>query len=617
MAGGVKFTKIDLSNAYLQMPVHEDDRKYLTLNTHKGLYRPTRLFYGVAMAPSKFQREMENLLNGIEGLEVFIDDLRLTAPDDETDLERLEEVFIRLDRANMRVNLNKCEFMADSIEYCGYRINSQGIHKMPSKVDAIANMAVPKDKSQVRSFCGMINYYGRFVENLSSKLYPLNNLLKDHVKFNWDKNCQRAFDITRADIKSERLLVHFDPSLPVLLATDASPYEVGATLSHRYSDGSERPIQFASQTLSEVQQRYSQIDREALAVVFGVLKLHQFLYGRKFTMIVDNKPMMQILSPHKGLPTLTATRMQHYAIFLEAYDYDMEYRRSQAHANVDALSRLPVPETLSHIADGDIQDIEMIENLPVTAEDLAKATAVDNEVRVLLSVLSDGRKCEAAHRFGLDQTEFAMQNGCLMRGTRVYIPPSLRKRVLDELHTSHFGMSRMKNLARSYCWWRGMDSEIEKAVQNCTQCQQHRANPSKTSTHIWTPATAPFERVHIDYAGPFLGKYFFILVDAFTKWPDIHVVPNMTTETTISVCRSIFSTFGIPSVIVSDHGSQFNAFEFQQFLRANGIEHRQGAPYHPATNGQAERYVRTFKEKLKAMKCNPSEIQRELCTFLL
>lgn len=169
----------------------------------------------------------------------------------------------------------------------------------------------------MRTYCGMVNYYGRFMPNLSSTMQPLNNLLKENVKFNWDDRCQSAFENTKAMMKSDQVLVHFDSSLPVILATDASPFGVGTTLSHRYPDGTERPIQYASQTLTEVQKRYSQIDREALAVVYGVKKFHQYLYGRKFTLIVDNKPIMQIFSPQRGLPTLTATRMQHYAIFLE------------------------------------------------------------------------------------------------------------------------------------------------------------------------------------------------------------------------------------------------------------------------------------------------------------
>lgn len=618
MAGGQKFSKIDLSKAYLQMQVHPEDQEVLTVNTHKGLYRPTRLMYGVASAPAKFQREIENVLADIDGVSAFIDDIKITAPDDHTHLKRLDEVLRRLSKLNMRVNLKKCEFLADRIEYCGYQIDHRGIHKMNDKVQAIRGMKTPTSKEEIRSFIGLVQYYGRFIRNLSTVLHPLNYQTKEAVTFQWNTECQKSFQEVKRLMASNEVLAHYDPTLPLILATDASPYGVGAVLSHRYPDNTERPIQYASQTLSDVQRRYSQIDREAYAVVFGIKKFYQYVYGRKFILVTDNKPVKQIFSPQKGLPTLSATRMQHYAIFLESFEFDIEYRKSADNANADALSRLPEPAMSSGMEESDAVEIHIIESMPVTVEELSKETEKEPEVSVLINALKHGRRCEAAHRFGIEQTEFGLQQGCLMRGIRVYVPVRLRKRVLEELHASHFGIVRTKALARSYCWWPKVDEDIERMISNCIQCQQQRANPKKVAVHSWEEATEPFERVHIDYAGPFRGKYFFVLVDAFSKWPEVHIVPNMTAQTTINVCRQIFSTFGLPITIVSDHGTQFNSREFQHFLQMNGIEHRQGAPYHPATNGLAERFVRTFKEKLKKIQASSAiDLQCELWRMLL
>lgn len=170
-------------------------------------------------------------------------------------------------------------------------------------------------------------------------------------------------------------------------------------------------------------------------------------------------------------------------------------------------------------------------------------------------MLKTGRECEPKKRFGIPQTEFSLQNGTVMRGIRAYIPASMRMRLLDELHTSHFGMTRMKSLGRAYCWWPGFDADIDKMVLNCALCQTNRANPRKDTEHTWESAKKPWERLHVDYAGPYLGKYFFVLVDAYSKWPEVHIVSSITTEVTIDVCRKIFSTFGIPDTLVSDRGS--------------------------------------------------------------
>ena len=186
----------------------------------------------------------------------------------------------------------------------------------------------------------------------------------------------------------------------------------------------------------------------------------------------------------------------------------------------------------------------------------------------------------------------------LLRGHQVLIPVALRKRVLDQLHVGHFGIVKIKNLARGFCWWPNMNSDIEKMVQNCYECNLHRRNPPANKLHIWEPATESFERVHLDFAGPFMGKMFFLCIDAFSKWPEVHIVPNIRADTIVEKCREIFSIFGIPKNIVSDNGKTFDSHLFRNFSQINGIFQRFSAPYNPMTNGQVEIYLNTVKNSL-------------------
>nr|CAI5818050.1 unnamed protein product [Callosobruchus analis] len=289
--------------------------------------------------------------------------------------------------------------------------------------------------------------------------------------------------------------------------------------------------------------------------------------------------------------------MQHYAIFLQSFNYDIKYKNTKLHGNAHALSRLPQKsEDLTIFDEADVFEIQLIETLPVTVKDLAKATKNDSSLRVLLN---------------------ALESGCIMKGQRVVIPLTERKRVLEELHSAHLGIVKMKNLARSYCWWPRIDTDIERIVSNCYQCNKIKNNTTKVETHIWEKSKIPFERVHADFAGPFNGGYYFILVDSFTKWPEIHFAKDTSSETTIEICRKIFSTFGIPKYFVTDNGSNFVSFKFKRFLQENGITAKLTAPYHPATNGQAERYVQTLKKALRTMKCDNYSKNLELCKFLL
>lgn len=597
MAGGQKFSKIDLSKAYLQMEVHPDDRPLLTLNTHKGLFQPKRLMFGVANAPAKFQKFMEGVLRDIPGVSVFIDDIRVTAANDDEHWKRLTEVLKRLNELNMRVNLQKSEFMKDHIVYCGHIIDREGIRKMPKKVEAITNMKTPSNREEVRSALGIIQYYGQYLENLSTVVYPLNELTKENVPFRWSRECEQAYVKVKQMIASDLVLAHYDPKEKLVLATDASPVGVGAVLSHIYADGSERPIHFASQTLSPTQQRYSQIDREAYAIIFGVRKFYQYIYGRKFILVTDNKPLSQIFAPDKGLPLMSATRMQHYAIFLSSFDYEICVKKSKENANADAMSRLPDEnETCQFIEEIDMIEVNMIENIPLTVIELSSATKNDKSISTLMQALAFGRICNSKDRFDVDQTEFSVQQGCLMRGMRVYIPTILREGVLNELHSAHFGMTKMKSLARGYCWWPKMDTDIERMVSNCKECQSVRPEDKKVHTHHWVAPGGPFERVHADFAGPLHGVYLFILVDAYTKWPEVHVISNITTETTITKCREIFATFGLPICFVSDWGTQFTSHEFYNFLKSNGIQHKKRSTI-SSSNKWSGRKVRSNCQK--------------------
>jgi len=617
LSGGQKFSKIDLKQAYLQMEIHPADRELLTLNTHRGLYKCTRLLYGIASAPAIWQREIETVLKGIPGVSIFLDDIKITGPNDQVHLERLKEVLTRLAKFNIQINKEKSEFLKKGIHYCGYYIDKNGIHKEKSKMEAIEKMPRPKNVSELRAFLGLINYYGRFIRNLSALLTPLHTLLQKGngraVGFKWTPECEAVFKAAKREFTSDKVLAHYDSKYPLIVACDASMYGVGAVLSQKYPDGSERVIQYASQSLSRTQQKYAQIDKEAYAIIFAIKKFYQFLYGNRFTLYTDHRPLTQILAPNKALPVHSAMRMQHYKIFLQAFNYDIKYKNTKLHSNADGLSRLPIQSEDNFEYDVvDEYEIKLIESIPITFTELAAETKKDTELQGLLHALQSGKEIKPGNRFNVPLVEFSCQHGAILRDGRVLVPRKLRKKILQELHEEHFGIVKMKEMARRYCWWPGIDNDLEELAKNCENCNLVRNNPPKTKALTWRPAERAFQRVHIDYAGPFMGHYFLVLVDAFSKWPEVVITKNITSSTTIKCCRQIFSTFGIPEVVVSDNGRHFVSSEFKNFLKCNGVIHKTTAPFHPATNGQAERFVQTFKQMLRKKFQNLSASTEEL-----
>lgn len=300
--GGKKYSKVDLKDAYLQMELGDEAKKYLVINTHRGLLRYERLPFGLASAPAIFQKSMEELLAGIEGVVIYLDDVTVTAPNDVLHVERLAKVLNRFRTAGLRLRKDKCEFLKEEIEFLGHLVSKDGIMPNPDKVKAISEMPPPKDLKQIESFLGMVQYYAKFVPQLSALASPLNQLRKNGVEFSWGAQQQRAFEMIKSRLLQTDRLTHYDPEIPVILATDASDYGLGAVLYHRYNDGDERAIAFASRSLTPAEKNYAQIEKEGLGIIFGVDKFNQYLYGRKFLLLTDHQPLVRIFGPKHEIP---------------------------------------------------------------------------------------------------------------------------------------------------------------------------------------------------------------------------------------------------------------------------------------------------------------------------
>ena len=335
------FCKIDLKGAYLQLSVSPESRQYLTINTFKGLYQYTRLPLGIKNGPSIFQSVMDQILVSLEKVFCYLDDIIVGGFSEKLCYERLLEVFQRLHNHNVHINLEKCEFLVQSVKYLGHTVSILGISPNPEKVKAITEAPVPVNVSQLQSYLGLLNYYGRFIPNLSEELRDLYKLLRKEEPFCWSGSCKKAFERSKKLILSHSILELYDPNKPIVVATDASPYGVGEVLSH-IIDGHEKIVLFASSTLSPAEKNYSQLHREALAIVFALKKFHSYLYGQKFTICTDHQALKEIFNPKKSTPAVGAARLQRWSVIMSMYNYDIVYRKCSLMCHADALSRLPL-----------------------------------------------------------------------------------------------------------------------------------------------------------------------------------------------------------------------------------------------------------------------------------
>ena len=621
--GGEKFSKLDLSQAYQQVELEEESQAYVAINTHCGLFAPTRVPYGISAAPSLFQSVMDRVLQGLE-CGCYLDDIIVTGKDDEEHLRNLELVLERLGKYGFKLQRSKCEFMMPSIEYLGHVVDKDGIRKDPSATEAIRDAPAPRDTGEMRSFLGLSNQYRKFVDNMSTLAAPLNELLQHRQRWKWTWKRQKAFNRIKKRITEDTVLAHYDPKEQIYLAVDASPVGLGAVISHGRGK-EERPIAFASRTLTDAEKNYSQIDREALAIIYGIKKFHYYLYGRKFVLYSDNQPLCHILGSRKGLPSLAAARILRWAVELAGYTFEVQHRPGHKNGCADALSRLPLqkeetsPEIIKWTQEAMICNTEVLSSLPVTAKQISRQTNKDSVLSKVMHCVKTGWPEEVdgeLANYHQKRNEITVEDGCLLWGNRVIIPGQLRDQLLEELHEGHQGIVKMKALARIHFWWPKVDKEIESLVKRCATCQLNADNPPQLSNNSWAWPDRPWKRVHVDFA-QYEGDYYFVMVDAYSKWPEVIKMSHGTSaERTIDAMRSVFSRQGLCEEIVADNGPPFPSKELQEFLQRNGVKSIFSAPFHPASNGAAERFVKTLKRGLKKSLGKYSKLHR-LHEFLL
>lgn len=616
LAGCKIFTVLDLSGAYQQVKVKKEAQKYLTINTHLGLFQYTRLTYGISSAPNIFQSIMDGILQNIKHVFCYLDDILVGGSNLSECYKNCVAVFQRLMEYGVKVNQDKCVYFENSVTYLGHKLDAEGIHPDKEKVKAVIEAPEPKDASQVRAYLGLINFYGKFLPNLSTVLKPLYELIKKGKVFEFSQKCKLAFQTSKELLQKYNVLVHYNSELPIQISVDASPYGVGAVLSHIIGN-EEKPVMFASSMLTPVQVRYAHIEKEALAIIYAVRKFHKFIFGRKFTILSDHKPLSFIFDPKKAINILAANRIQRWALLLSAYEYTIKYKKGSLLGNADGLSRLPLNSynNIEHI-----NWFNECSDVCLSNEKVSEFTSKDSALCKVLEYTKHGWPDHindpALQAYFLKRHELTVENMCILWGNKLVIPKALRSEVLILLHKSHAGIVRTKMLTRSVCWWPGIMSDIEQLIQSCELCQLAILPKAKKELISWPSPVNCWERIHIDFL-KFESISYLLVFDVTSKWLDVYDMVHTTADDVIDKLRQSFVTMGLPKFIVSDNGPPFDSEKFTTFCKANGISAIKAPPYHPESNGSAERAVRTIKQSLKKFYLQNKKTGNEMSDKLL
>lgn len=434
------------------------------------------------------------------------------------------------------------------------------------------------------------------------------------MKFVWDSKCNKAFNDSKNALLETDLLEFYDPNKPIVVVSDASGYGLGGVIAH-IVDGIEKPVNFTSFSLDKCQKSYPILHLEALALVCTIKKFHKYLYGKKFLVFTDHKPLVGIFGK-EGKNSIFVTRIQRYVLDLSIYDFEIRYRPSAKMGNADFCSRFPLPQLIPNEIHTDfVRSINFSKNIPLDYVKVANATKNDEFLLKVISYMKNGWPDRIdKHFFNVfaNHHDIEIIDDCLLYQDRVVIPKELQKPVLNLLHGNHSGIVKMKRLARQSVYWFGINSQIEEFVKECEVCNSMAVVSKRKVESEWIPTTRPFSRIHVDFFH-FSSHTFLLIVDSYSKWVEIEWMKTGTEcGKVLKKLVAFFARFGLPDVLVSDGGPPFNSFAFVCFLENQGIKVFKSPPYHPASNGQAERFVRTVKDVLKKFLLEPEFLNLEL-----
>lgn len=501
----------------------------------------------------------------------------------EEHLKRLGELLERLRRANLKVNLLKCQFAVAEVTYLGHIVTSEGVKPDPSKLKAVKDFPRPRNAKEVRGFLGLAGYYRRYIPYFADIAKPLTQLVGKSATFNWGKEQEDAFSILKTALCSESVLVYPDFRDPFILATDASNVALGAVLS-QIRNGEERPICYASRQLQGPELNYTATEKELLAVVWATKQFRCYLLGRKFTLVTDHSALRWLLSLNDP-----SSRLTRWALRLAEFDYDVQHKAGKRHTNADALSRQVGRVRMNNYG------MSRKEIREAQEKDHWCKTAVKNQVA---DVTRDADGLLYWTRGAEGPSDW-----------RLMVPESLRERIMTQKHAArwmgHPGPARTFSVMKRSYYWPGMEGDISEFVKRCDSCAK-RKSPPGLKAPLETPyfASRPFEQISLDIFGPLPktprgNRYLLTVIDNFTRYAEGEPIGEATAKETARVLvEKIVTRHGVPSRLLTDQGRNFVSALFKETCRLLGIKKLQTTPYHPEGNGMVERLHRTLTDSI-------------------
>ena len=548
--------------------------------------------------------------------------------------DTLRQILHRFSENNLTLNLRKCEFDKLQMEFFGFVFSQRGISPSENKVVSIKQLQPPTSATEVRSFLGMTNYLSRFIPLYSAKTAPLRTLTEKDVTWNWGHLEQQAFEELKQALTSDKVLTYFDPKRKTAIVTDAGPNGISAILLQNVNNMDKKVVAYSSRALTDAETRYSQLEKEALAILHGCEKFRVYLIGSTFEVYTDHLPLVTLLNkPNKKIPL----RLERWALRLQAYNFTVKHikgtlnpadycsRNTQWDANSIASST--TEEYISFIVSEatpraiTIQELKSHRQTDPTLQEL-RQLITSNKWREIDKTIeryenSDVKELNIynSHKHELTLTS---DGNLILRGNRTLIPFTLRQRLVNIAHESHCGVSKTKSIMRDKVYFPGLDELVETTLRNCLPCKAVSRPDHPPPLKMSTLPPDPWHTVNMDFLGPLPdGSHLLVVIDQRSRFPEVEIVGTTSAHSTLGKLDRIFATHGLPNKVITDNGSPFHSHEFQDYMKHRGIDHHKITPLHPKANSTAENFMRGLNKTLRTAVIDGKQWKSALYDFLL
>ena len=645
------FSEMDMGWAYHQVPIDEETKEKTIFQTHEGLHRMERLYFGPTASSGIFHSEVRKALQGLRGVTNLHDNLLIYSKNEAEHKEDLENVLQRCKEVGITLKLAKSTFAMSSIKWFGRNFNSNGVTADMGKVKDIVKEGRPNNIEDVRSLLMACQYNAKFAfDNKNMGSYedvtaPLRKLLKKGAEFKWTDTEEEAYAKLMETISDPATLQPFHKERNTNFVSDASELGIQASLYQEVQQGHREkptwvPVDHVSRALTDTELRYSPIERESLGLSWGMEQFRFYLVGGEFTAWTDHEPLLCI---YNNRQKHTSKRIAKHRDAVQDLDFKLQYLRGKE-MPCDYGSRHP--NNIEHLTIQEqdckgfdtgrevyVRKIICMDNSPnyVRVEQMEMAAERDNIYQEAKEALEKGdTKAPQNSPYGKVWQQLTVVGQLIYKGDTVVIPDAsdqpgttlLRTKILDIAHEGHPGQSSMKRFLRAHAWFPQMDNQVNMIVQGCLQCQaatetKHRDPliPSKAPPQVWSQLDA-------DHWGPTdEGKYILVVVDETSKYADGVVVNSTSAEPNIEAFDRMFSTHGYPEKLKTDGGPPFNGKEnhqLQKYFKWAGIQHKTTVSADdPEANGLAEAFMKHIQKVWHTARLEGNDPKAELNKHLL